>query len=110
MDLVFRHRGKLRQASKFIELSSNESGQGLLLYAPQSDEAFYVSLDPIGNWIVRAVVNMEWAKLRVKYASRIRSKSDSAREHDAPGVSLQPLLQSNRDVSLLHRTPRHTTR
>jgi hypothetical protein len=71
MDLVFRHNGQLCQASEFIELSTNDSGA--LPYSQSLGTAFFISQDSLGNWLVRAFSEDEWAKLRPKYSMKVRT-------------------------------------
>jgi hypothetical protein len=84
MDLVFRHQGTLYQASEFIELANTHVGA--LSYSPQSGIAFFISQDLIGNWVVRALSDEEWAKLRPQYSVKVRASQQNVVKQAARGI------------------------
>jgi hypothetical protein len=67
MNLIFRHKGRLRQGDEFIHYSTGDVSRPLVYVSQDGGEAFLVSRALTGAFSVRALSPRQWMQVRAKY-------------------------------------------
>lgn len=68
MNLVFQHRGKLRQGHEFTQYSTGDVAHPVIYVSEDGEEVLLVSRAETGAFSIRELTRKQWMQSRVKYA------------------------------------------
>lgn len=67
MNLIFRHKGRLRQGDEYIHYATGDVSRPLVYLSPDGSEVFLVSRAVTGAFSVRPLSQRQWMQIRTKY-------------------------------------------